>query len=65
MIRMIVGRLHVGESDRAVLDYVLSRLQNGVWEGYDAEQQAAIVWAAIGAHHENQSLYTSVMGGGR
>ena len=63
IISQIVGRLHVSKSDEDVCLFVISRLQRGAWEGYDAEQQALIVHTAIQVHAENLALYNSVMGG--
>ena len=61
MVRMIVGRLHVGESDEAAADYAASRLRKGA-----APKDVARVRAcAVKIHHENQQLYTAVMRGGR
>ena len=65
IITNIVGRCHVGDSDRTVVDLVLSKLVKGEWEAYTPEHQARIVWTAISAHHVNQLLYASVMRGGR
>jgi len=63
MVRQIVDRLHVSESDIGVCRYLRSRLSK---EGKSKAQWPARKEAyklALKIHHENQDMYVSVMSG--
>jgi hypothetical protein len=65
MVNQIVDRLHVSESNLAVLRYVRSRLSE---RGRSREQRTArrrIYRAALKRHKANVSLYVYVMRGCR
>ena len=64
MIRYIVGRRHVSESDRAVIGYVVSRLRGGrrAFLKFDRAKRRAIMAHTIVAHRENQILFGAVQG---
>ena len=64
MIRMIVGRCHVSETDEAVCLYLISQLRRGAWDRMDKDRQHEIARAACEAHEENRRLYVDVMSGG-
>jgi hypothetical protein len=67
MVEMIVGRCHVGQSNRAVIRYFISRLKHGyrTWIALPkAERKQWLQWV-IQAHQANGSLYTYVMRGCR
>jgi len=63
MIRNIVDRCHVGDSDIAMLRYFRSRLSDeGRSRKFRAMRKEYYRMALI-VHHENQRLYGRVMGG--
>lgn len=67
IVRIIVGRRHVGESNRRVIRYFISRLKAGyaTWKGIPrAERRQWLRWV-IEVHAENRGLYNYVMGGGQ
>jgi hypothetical protein len=57
IVQQIVGRLHVGESDDAAADYVVSRLRKGV----DEKTKRQVRKCAIKLHRANRNLYRQVM----
>lgn len=67
MLRMLVDRCHVGESNRAVIRYVVSRLRKPHWKtfrGMPREARREMMRAVIRIHAENRELYAQVMRGG-
>jgi hypothetical protein len=63
IVEMIVGRCHVGESNRAVIRYFVSRLKRGAWRKMPrAERKQWLTWV-IRAHANNRALYRYVMNG--
>lgn len=65
IVRTIVGRRHVGESNRSVIRYFVSRLKRGyrTWHALPrAERKQWLRWI-IQAHTENRGLYNYVMNG--
>lgn len=67
IVRQIVGRCHVGESDSKVIRYFVSRLKRGyrTWRELPrAERKQWMRWV-IGEHSDNRALYDCVMRGGR
>ena len=63
MIRMIVGRCHVGESNLQVIRYVKSRMKKGAWRKLSKAERKQTLREIIEAHSENQDLYHSLMTG--
>ena len=66
-VERIVGRCHVGQSNRAVIRYFISRLRHGyrTWAGIPrVERRQWLTWV-IAAHAENRGLYQYVMRGCR
>jgi hypothetical protein len=67
IVRQIVDRCHVGQSNRAVIRYFVSRLKHGhaTWRALPvAERKQWLRWV-IAAHAANRGLYSYVMGGCR
>jgi hypothetical protein len=67
IVRQIVGRCHVGQSDRAVIRYFVSRLKHGyaTWRALPVTERKTWMRHIIRAHAENRGLYFYVMGGSR
>ena len=65
MIRQIVNRCHVSESNRKVIRYVISRLKNGykTWQAASKVDRRYVMETAIKIHKENRDLYYDVMSG--
>ena len=63
IISRIVGRCHVGDSNREVCSYVVSRIKKSAWGKMPLGRRVGILRKAIDCHRENQSVYCSVMGG--
>jgi len=65
MVERIVARCHVGQSDRSVINYVVSRLKDGrkTFFGLSRARRKALLRRIIRAHRENQNLYRKVMSG--
>jgi hypothetical protein len=59
MIRQIVGRCHVSQSNLAVIRYVISRLKHGykTWLTLDKAARKDLLREIIEAHAENKRLY--------
>ena len=67
IVRQIVNRCHVGDSDRQVIRYFISRLKHGyaTWRTLTrAERKQWLGWI-VATHAENRGLYRDVMRGGR
>ena len=67
MIRMLVDRCHVYDSNRRMIRYVVSRMRAPAWRTWMAVPRAVRHQAlrqAIGIHAENRQLYRDVMRGG-
>jgi len=67
IVRQIVSRCHVGDSNRKVIRYFISRLKHGyaTWHALPrAERKQWLAWV-IQVHAENRGLYDYVMGGCR
>lgn len=65
LVNMMVDRLHVGQSNRAVLRYVASRIKGGV-SGFLRLSKATrrnLMLCALERHTNNRDLYRSVMSG--
>jgi hypothetical protein len=65
MIRMIVGRCHVGDTNRQVVRYLISRLKKGYasWQAMPREQRRLAMRECIRIHAENRGVYRFVMSG--
>ena len=59
LVRNIVGRCHVGESNVEVIEYVQSRIKPSSWE----EHEKVLKRAIIAEHKANMKVYLHVMGG--
>jgi hypothetical protein len=67
LVRQMVARCHVAESNRTVIRYVISRLRKGyvTYRAMSREQRRLLLRETIAAHTENRALYRFVMRGGR
>jgi len=65
MVRRIVGDCHVGQSNRAVIRYFVSRLKGGyrTWAAAPRNERRQWLRWVIEAHRENGALYNHVMRG--
>lgn len=65
MIRMLVGRRHVGESNLRVVRYVLSRLAGGRRSFFKLarRQRRKLIKDIVREHAHNRRIYVQVMGG--
>lgn len=65
MIRQIVGRCHVGESNRQVIRYFISRLAHGyaTWAAMDRDIRRQVMASAINIHGDDLDLYHDVVTG--
>ena len=63
--RQCVGRLHVGESNRTVIRYVISRLVNKhrTFRAMSRSRRRAVMQQCVEAHRQNRELYGRVMTG--
>lgn len=67
MVRQILGRVHVGQSNRAAIRYFVSRLRNGhrTWRTLSRSDRREWMQAVLRQHAANRAEYRSVMGGSR
>ena len=65
MIRQIVDRCHVGESNRAVIKYVISRLKRKykTWAAMPRGDRKTMMREIIRIHRANLECYNHVMDG--
>jgi hypothetical protein len=65
LIRQIVGRCHVGESNRKVIRYVISCLKRKykTWQATPKATRREAMHQIIAVHRENRQLYRAVMSG--
>jgi hypothetical protein len=63
MIHSIVGRCHVGQSNRAVIRYLKSRFKRGAWRKMSRDARKEVMREAIRCHESNRALYHAVMTG--
>lgn len=65
ILRQVVDRCHVGESNLSVIRYAISRLKNKkkTFLSLSKRQRKYFLKAVIERHHENRGLYSFVMGG--
>lgn len=66
MLRMLIGRCHVADSNSAVIRYVISRMEHGnlTYRSQYRRERHELLRAIIKIHAENRALYTAVMSGG-
>lgn len=57
MVRRIVDRCHVGESNLSVIRYLLSTMKKGAFRKAPRDQRRAILSEAIKRHRENRELF--------
>ena len=64
-IRRIVDRCHVGESNRKVIRYFVSRLKAGhrTWRSLTSRQRRGILRDIIKTHALNRKVYLTVTSG--
>ena len=64
IVRQIVGRCYVGDSNRRVIRYTVSRLKHKyqTFKAMPREQRRDLMRQVIQAHRENRGLYRRVMG---
>lgn len=65
MIRQIVDRCHVSDSNFHVIKYVISRLKRKykTWKSLSQVERKKMMKEIIKIHKENRSLYNFVMRG--
>ena len=65
MIHQIVGSCHVGESNRAVIKYVISHLKRKykTWAAMPRGDRKTMMREIIRIDRANRKLYNDVMGG--
>lgn len=65
MVRQIVGRIHVGESNLAAIRYVVSRLRDGhrTFRQMPRKDRRRLMRQIVQAHQDNFRLYVHVVGG--
>jgi len=64
IIRQIVDRRHVGDSDESVIEYAKSRMKAGAFDALKPADQRAFVAEVVRVHRANQKLYDYVDRGG-
>lgn len=60
VIRQIVNRCHIGDSNISVIKYVISRTNKGAWRKLDKLQRKELMLQAIKCHKENRKLYSFI-----
>ena len=65
IVSQIVARCHVGQSNRAIIRYFVSRLRHGyaTWRTLTREQRKDWTRQVIAEHTENRGLYRAVVSG--
>ena len=63
IVSQIVGRCHVGESNRAVIRYFVSRVKRDAWRKMARKDRHMWLRWVIACHKANRSLYHAVMTG--
>lgn len=65
LVRQIVGRCHVADSNRMVIKYVISRLKQGykTYRSFPRSQRRLLLRQIIMQHAKNFDEYRFVMGG--
>lgn len=63
MIRQIVGRCHVSDSNLRVIRYVLSRLRNGfkTFKAWPRNERRKFLRLVVKEHAANKRLFSEVM----
>lgn len=67
IINQIVDRLHVGESNRGVIKYLVSRMAKGykTYKAMAKKSRHLLVRQALARHAENKRTYQYIVGGVR
>lgn len=63
MVNQIISRCHVGQSNRAVIKYLVSRFKRGAWRSLSRAERKKWMREAIRCHARNRRLYVAVMTG--
>ena len=63
ILRTIVGRCHVADTNRQVLEYAKSRLKPNAWRQMPLSKRVAFARLCRQIHAENRNLYRVVMRG--
>lgn len=63
ILRTIVGRCHVADTNRQVLEYAKSRLKPKAWRQMPLSKRVEFARACRQFHAENRDLYRIVMRG--
>jgi hypothetical protein len=65
IVRMVVDRCHVGDSNRRVIRYVISRLKkkHRGFRAMSRSQRRDLLRQIVTVHTENRELYRDVMRG--
>lgn len=63
ILRTIVGRCHVADSNREVLEYAKSRLKPKAWKEMPLSKRVTFARLCRQIHSENRELYRVVMRG--
>ena len=63
ILRTIVGRCHVADSNREVLEYAKSRLKPKAWREMPLSKRVEFARLCRQFHAENRELYRVVMRG--
>jgi len=65
IVQQIVNRCHVGQSNRQVTRYLISRMRHG-WQTFQAmskPERRELMKQIIAQHRANRKLYRAVMSG--
>jgi len=62
-ISKYADRCHVGESNREVVQFAISKLKQSVWKTVDEPSRKKLYLTLIKRHQNNRGLYDSVMTG--
>ena len=63
IVSQIVNRCHVGESNRAVIRYFVSRVKRDAWRAMARKERHMWLRWVIACHEANGALYHAVMTG--
>jgi hypothetical protein len=63
IVRQIVDRCHVADSNRSVIRYVKSRTKKGAWEKLSRAKRKRLMRQIVWQHRNNLKQYVEVMSG--
>ncbi len=65
MIKMLIDKCHIGDSDREVIKFFIGNLKRGheTWVTVPKGARRKMMKEIVRVHRNNQFLYGSVMGG--